>query len=541
MGSAMWWAGSERARAAFTRAAFTLSAFALSLGGCTPGGGDGESLDAGLSDGGGDRQLDIGLMPDATIPDAAVPVDMAVPQCISEGASLAELSVSTPIAGLSAFTADLDADADGLPDLLFRRTLDGELRFEVVHGRTTEVIAAISLPVALDAQFMPGLWPPPPLRVPITVSGQRVWYVLERRAGDESVLRLFDADTGEMAGALPLGVGVERIQVFGTDRWLVLADRSDRGCAISALDADGVIEEWGGCRLRPGPDVNGDGAPEILRHGRSGMVMLDGRLLEPIASVADVEVTTLGIGPDGALDLRGEGPELVSASSDGGTLTVRYHDPIELDVRSEQSANRMGVFERLEFHTVGDELRLVAQVERGGLRYLHLFEPGPMLRPLGEMGPFPILWWGVTGDVDADGVADLEVRGGSNEDGTNTDVDFIRLDDGRPTYTIEGERSARFDLVWSASVPPISVDLDGCEGIERVLLRSGVPRGNGARATRLLFLDEDDVERDRSDGYEGHIHALTITDLDGEPPAEMLEIRSENDQSARLRVFGLAP
>lgn len=501
------------------------------------GGGDAES-DGDIIDGG--ESLDMAI--DAAVPDAMVVVDMAVPQCIAEGGTLAELSVGMPVAGLTAFSADLDADGDMLPDLLFRRTIDGALRFDVVNGRTVETIAEISLPAAIDARFMPGLWPPPPLRIPITVSGQRVWYVLEQRADDEAVLRLFDAENGAMVGALPLGVGVERIRVFGTDRWLVLVDRRDGGCAISALDADGVIEEWGLCRLTPGPDVNNDGAPEILRYGRAGMTMLDGRLLEPIANLVDVELQALGLGPDGPADLRGLGPELVTAAAEGGALTVRYHDPIELDVRGDgQTANRMGVFERLEFVTVEGGLRLITQLERGGLRYINLFQPGETLRPLGEFGPYRVLWWGVTADADNDGFADLEIRGGSNEDGTNTDVEFVRLRDGVPVYEIEGERSARFDLVWSATVPPASADLDGCEGLDRVLLRSGVPRGNGARATRLLFLDEEGVERDRSQGYEGLVHQLTIVDLNGEPPAELLEIRSENDQSARLRVYGSTP
>lgn len=510
---------------------------------CGGGGGDGggDDPDVGpLADGDVAPEAgpnDAGDDDGALVDMAIVAPDQGVARCFAQGGALEVTSISDPVPGLEALAADLDSDSDDLPELLFRRRSDDGIRFEVVDGLTAEVEGGFTLETAVDARFMPGLWPPAAHRSPITVDGTRVWYVSDRDAGGTTTLRTFDAETYAAVDAVPIGGEATQIGVVAANRWLVIADRTDGGCTISALDAEGPLMEWGLCRLIPVPDVNGDGSPEVLRFGRAGLEMFDGNLLESLATLRDVEINGVGIGPNGPLDARGQGPELVSAAIDTGALIVRYHDPIDLDVNGDsQTLRTAGVYERLSFVEAGGELRIVAEVNRNEQHFLHLIEPGRELRRLREFGPFQILRWSVAGDIDGDGIPEIELRGGSSADGTNTNVVYVRLDDGEEVYEITRENSARFDPVWTAGSPAVA-DLDGCPGFDRVLLRSGVAQAGGERSTRLLFLDEDDRIRARSDTFSGRVHQLTIADLDGQPPAELLEIRSENAVSARLRIF----
>lgn len=495
---------------------------------------DGEAPEASLWDAGDGGGRDGGPGDMAVI----VQPDMGVARCFSQGGALEATAISDPFPGLEAFAADLDSDADGLPELLLRRRAEAGVRFEVLDGLTLQPEGGFDLPTALDARFMPGLWPPAASRSPITVDGARVWYATELDAAGGTTLRVIDAETWTETGAVPLGAEATAVTVVPANRWLILADRADRGCAVSAFDAEGPLLEWGLCRLAPLPDLNGDGSPEVLRFGRAGLELFDGNLLESIAVLRDVDISAIGLGIEGPLDVRGQGAEIVSAAIDEGALVVRYHDPIDLTVNGDsQTLRTPGVYERLTFVEVGGELRIVGEVNRNEQLFLHIIEPGRELRRLRELGPFQILRWSLAGDIDGDGHLDIELRGGSNADGTNTNVVYLRVEDGQEVYAIARENSARFDPVWTATAPPSVADLDGCAGFDRVLLRSGVAQAGGERATRLHFLDEDDRIRSRSDTFSGRIHQLTIADLDGTPPAELIELRSENAQSARLRIF----
>lgn len=506
---------------------------------CGGGDGDGDdppdvAVDASLLDMNRPDVPDMG-----PIVDMAPPLpDMGVPVCFSEGGELEVSSVSDPIPGLVSFAADLDSDLDDRPELLYRRDLDDGLRFEVADGLTGEVEGGFTLATAVDATFMPGLWPPAARRSPITVDGTRVWYVSLTDLADETSIATYDAETYAAIDAVALGPIAERIQVVPTNRWLVLTDRQDGGCAISALDAVDPLAEWGLCRLSPVADVNGDNSPEILRWGRAGLELYDGNLLEAIATEADIEISGVGLGAEGPLDMRGMGPELVTATIDGAAVTVRFHDPIELTVNGDETRlQTIGVYERVRFVESGGVLRLVGEINRNEQLFLHLIEPGRDVRRLREFGPFQVMQWSLGGDIDGDGTAEIELRGGANRDGTNTTVRYIALDDGLDVYEIERENSAIFEPVWTAGAAPSVADLDGCEGFDRVHLRSGLPNGAGVRATRVLFIDEDDRERVRSDTYSGRVHQLTIADLDGSAPPELLEIRSDDDTAARLRVY----
>lgn len=506
------------------------------LSGCTGGGGDGDGAD----DAGPDGQLVDGAMPDFDMPDAEIdaePIPDAAPPpvCFEEGGDLVEASISDPYFGLEGLRADVDPDGDGRVDLLLRRQGNDGVYLEFADGRTLEPGGSYAALGAIDARLMPGLWPAEALVTPLDIGGTAEWLIHEVRAADQRLVRVDAADL-TATEVYPLPAGAVRVQTVRSERPVALIDLDDGGCLARALMPAGPEAQWGLCRLTAVPDVNGDGNPDILRYGAAGLEIFDGVLLESIAFAPDIDVEAA---TDTPTDLRGMGPELASVSiEDGGALVARYHDPIELRVvAGPETLRPTGIYTRLRFVTDGTVVRIAAELDRNGQYFLHLIEPGRELRRLGEYGPFQVMRWSMPGDIDGDGLRDIQLRGGSTDDGTNTDVVYLRLRDGATIYEIESERAARFDPIWNNALPPAPADLDGCEGFDRVLLRSGPPREGGVRATRVHFLDTEGRLRTRSDPYDGRVHALTIADLDGEPPAELLEIRSENADAARLRVF----
>ncbi|MCA9540776.1 MAG: hypothetical protein KC620_17875 [Myxococcales bacterium] len=513
------------------------------MAGCDGGGGSGEPPDDAA---GGERSIDpfpdqgtdAGADAAPLVPDAE-PLDAApLRRCVSDGVMLGERYVSDPSVGLEDFIVDVDGDQDGLPDLVLRRQVVDGLRFELLNGQTAEVQAGTTLPNAVQAEFMPRQWPPRALRTPINLGDEVVWFIREDGADGTTTLGRYAASTFDPVGHVSLGAGVQDATIFIGPGVVVLVNRGDGSCAVYDPRDDMPRGDWGRCRVWPGWDLNGDGVPDIVRSGAAGLTVFDGLQLLEAGSEPDVPAVAVGLGPDGPLNLRGQGPEVASATLDQGRLEVRYHDPVELNVHGEaQTVPVPGIFERVVFIPFGDSLRLVAQLERNGQRFVHLLEPGPSLRRISEFGPYIYLNWDVENDVDGDGVADLRIRGGSTEDGTNTEVQFRRLRDGELVYSVAAQRSARFTHVWSNDLPPTAADLDGCPGIERVLLREGNPTGDGVRPTRVLVFDDEGVQRLSSEGYNGRVHVLRIADLDGEPPAELIEVRSEDDRSARLRVF----
>ncbi|MEZ4437331.1 MAG: hypothetical protein R3F65_33475, partial [bacterium] len=193
---------------------------ASALAACGGGDGDGgedppdTGLDASLLDVGVPDGPDEGLPLDMRV----LPPDMGTPVCFSEGGALEVSSVGDPIAGLVAFAADLDSDLDDRPELLYRRDLDDGLRFEVADGLTFEVEGGFTLPTAVDARFMPGLWPPTKTRSPITVDGTRVWYAAFTDLADQTSIATFDAESYAPIAEVSMGPVAEQIRVVPTNR-----------------------------------------------------------------------------------------------------------------------------------------------------------------------------------------------------------------------------------------------------------------------------------------------------------------------------------
>ena len=67
--------------------------------------------------------------------------------------------------------------------------------------------------------------------------------------------------------------------------------------------------------------------------------------------------------------------------------------------------------------------------------------------------------------------------------------------------------------------PPQPADIDGCEGNDTVLLRQGPFNDEAQRQTRVLFIDQDEVEVLRTETYTYAIHQLVLAELDGTPPS----------------------
>ncbi|MEZ4468458.1 MAG: hypothetical protein R3F43_29485, partial [bacterium] len=355
--------------------------------------------------------------------------------------------------------------------------------------------------------------------------------------GDQ--LRFLRADL-TAANSVDLPGPAARVQVMTRDGGgLVLVEGADAGCAI--FDMGGMERmRQGRCTLQPGWDGNGDGVPEVVRKGGDGTHILDGVTLESIAS----HPTPLVLSP-GPSDLRGMGPEVVGVGEEMGRLVLHHLEPEGLRqlITPPLPIALRGV--AADAHAV---VRMVAGGQRVvvddanlNLRYLKILEPGPMLRPRAELGSYRFLQWDVSTDIDGDGAPELAVIGGSSEDGANTEIVYYRLSDAQDIYRFPAERSARFVPAFMRGPDGLGVaaDLDGCEGAEFVAVRLGNAGANGRVPSRLQIWGPGGEQVFRSEGYDGVVHTIAISDLDGQGPAELLELRSDeaDPAAARVRVF----
>ncbi|MGK0362335.1 MAG: hypothetical protein ACI9U2_004656, partial [Bradymonadia bacterium] len=243
------------------------------------------------------------------------------------------------------------------------------------------------------------------------------------------------------------------------------------------------------------------------------------------------------LGPEPA-DLRGRGLEVAGflQGRQGAPSALHFLDPIDLTSNDEIAVP--GDFTRVEMHKFGTEQRVLLEEERLSLKYIRIIEPNANARRRAELGSYRQLSWKVGPDLDNDGTPEIQVVGGSTEDGVNTEIAWFRMQDGRLVYTIEAERSARFIPAMGASGKgPVPLDLDGCEGVDHVALRQGAEGAAGTRPTRVHVYGEDGRIEWRSAPYSSFAHALAVADLDGEPPAELIELRADEENEARVRVY----
>ncbi len=474
--------------------------------------------------------------------------DASTTACLSQGGVLAATYEGEPIEGLERVQADFDPDGDGQPDLLLTIRRPDGLVLEMADGRSLDRLANLVLPGAVAFEPMAGLTPRLDLLTPIEVAGESVYYGVERRADMTVNLLVLSAADLSVQREIPIEGGLRGIHVMAnSNRWFALVDNAAGDCAIYPLEHQLPLDQTGRCHIAPGWDANGDGQVDVVRAGAGGTAILDGNLLEPIASDATPAVA-LGFAPPwidpdnptgGPLDLRGLGPEVVAASFENNQLILRYLDPVELSQRGDpQTLN--GTFSRIEFRLTPDGFRALAEEERGLQRFLRILVPGDGLTVprRGDFGGFRHLVWGDRVDVDEDGAPEVVIYGGAREDFTNTDVVYASVADAEPVWTVRRDGPARLDGAWiRRNGMHVPSDIDGCDGNERVFVRLGVPANDGNRATRVLVFDAEGDEVFRSEGYSARVHQIALADLDGDGVSEMLEVRSEDAEAARLRVY----
>ncbi len=464
------------------------------------------------------------------LPDLFLP---PVERCLARGAVPTLSFESPPIEGARQLQADVDADGDGLPEILLAARNPDGLLLTLLDGVSTEPEGSVLLPGVETAVVMPNLWPATGLIAP---QGGRlaVWSVGE----EGQAIRLLGPDLAS-GGAVALPGPARRVQIAVVGAKLfALVDGEDNGCAIFDLDDQTERMRQGVCTVRPGYDANGDGVPEIVRAGGDGTHLLDGVTLASVAS----HPTAMVLSPAPA-NLRGQGIEVAGVGREMDRLVVHALDPADLsqNVTPPIPIALRGESKQVEVLAVGMGQRILVDDEALNLRYLKLLEPAAMLRPRSELGSYRFLSWALDTDFDADGVPELRVVGGSGEDGSNTPVAFHTLNDGSELFTLPAERSARYQFAFQRGPVGLGVptDLDGCEGSELVTLRLGNASRDGQVPTRLQLLGITGNEVWRSEGFNGTVHQVVVAELNGMPPAELLELRSDAETAgaSKLRIF----
>ena len=549
---ARWWLGGLMVAACAT--------------GCDDGGG-GDAPSPTEDGGGGTGGTQPDAMPtdDAEAPaDLGPPPDMGPPPpaCFADGARLVETSAAGPWAGASDLRADLDVDGDGAPDLVIELHDADGTTFVVLDAATLAETTRFTLAGAVDAEVMPGLWPP---RALIGAAEGR-WVVATTAAdGSASLLVLDGAGAVQRTHALPGGPAQVTVMNTGT-AWRVLVNAGDGACQAYDLAGNDPLFAEPGCRVRPAWDVDGDGQVDIARDSlappTAGALLsgADGHALgtaeKPVIlgfnPISDAE----GAAPPGPAQLRaavvepddthpeGEtrGLELLGISIDD-RLNVGFLDPdtlAELDAVTPQ----MGMWKRAEVHGSVRGMRLWTQFEINGLQFVAVYQVGDFIRQLINLGPYEFVQWGLDTDLDDDGYPDLRITGGPRDDLRNAPIHYVDTALGNDLLVIEADRSGRFDqILLPTDGGPRVVDLDGCEGAEILQLRTGIPARSGLTGTRLDVLDAAAQLLRGGPPIDGFLHVVRLADLDGDGRPEVLELRSTDEQNADLHISrpGAAP
>lgn len=524
----------------------------LALAGCTDdstGGLDRGLLDidGALSDRGPGTAWDSGLDGQVHRVDLFV-IDAGPPSaCLNDDGALFEQRRSDLLAGATDLRTDVDLDADGAAEIAVLAVDDTGARFIFLDAADLTEQSRIEIRGASGATLMPNVWPPQALTTPMDLSGTPAFAVLEHRADGDGVRVVGTDGTGLRFLPLPRGAADVTLMNTGSAGWRVLVNEAEGGCAVLSLEAEAPLAEWASCRLKPAWDVNSDDAIDVVRRTDTEVVVLDVQSLEPALQgrspyhLGFMPVSTVpGAPAPGAFDLRGEGAELVGALVDGGLQVVAL-DPFDLLPQSDPISLN-GRYSRLRYVPSPDGLRLWAEEDRNGLRYLRVLAPGLSLGRRAELGPFRELQWGPGADVDGDGYPEVWMLAGSDASGTNTAVRYLSPEDGAEAFVVPAERSARFSVAWTSSAQgPTTFDLDGCEGDERVAVRVGNGRVDGPTPTRLLVLNPDGQPSHRGDAVETWVHRAAVADLDADGRAEVVELIAKAEAGAQVVIWSTTP
>ncbi len=526
----------------------------LGLLGCSSGGGgdkgnqilDGALLadmehEAGIWDARRDDAAppDLGVLPDTQVPDAAPP-----PTCLRQGATLAAQPVGDPIPGLTTLRADVDADGDGKADIVLGVVTDAGAELRFLKGLDATPLGVVSGAAGHTLSLVSTGWPVPDLIAPIPVGGANVWLVLDETAGGSTLRTISAGDFSESATwALPGPVaGVLALSGGGTA--VALLNFADGGCGhldLSLGDAPTMVES---CHVRPGWDLNGDGTVDFVVEATGAAFVLDGITRESLGEVAGQQIVLgfnpvsldPGAEPGGAADFRGQGPEIASARLEHGTIRVAFHDPATLMLNEDTPAITANYL-TARFYPSHLGLRLWTESQVAAAHRISVFEVRNR-QSRAELGPFVNVEWWSGLDANDDGFEDVIVRAGPRTDGTNADLVVHDAADAAPVLTLPSDPSARYEpvLLRHNGLGRVT-DLDGCDGADVVLIRAGILQPSGAHPARLEVYSTDGRRVFQTDSSSVRVHAAVLADLDGSPPAEIVEIKSEDTTSARLTVY----
>ena len=488
-----------------------------------------------------DRGIDIDATRDAFIvggrdsrtddPDQELAPDAAISPCLSQGTALATRYESQPIEHATALYARYEHNGDQTPEFVVTTDDGMNTDIQIYAGFPPELVGSYSSTNnGVGGVFMGGDPARPKLSRPIKDGDDAALFV-GHQSDTELLIDFFRSSDFSQIRSWRIERPVASYQVVPTTTTpAVLANLEDGGCYIHKMDDPQPLLDRGNCKVRLGRDANGDEQPDAIRFGDAGLATIDLNLGAEIALASDRQAAAVGY----------RGRQLVAAETSGQTLTIDYLDSVELTPLSEALSNTVSgaTFGPVTFLQANDKSLLFAQYEKGGFQTLRVLELGDSLRRLGEYGPYRELSWKFGPDLNGDGVPEIVIRGGSRPDGFNTDIDYRDPTTGQTVYEVGALRNVRFDAIWTNQTPAQPADIDGCEGNDTVLLRQGPFNDEAQRQTRVLFIDQDEVEVLRTETYTGAIHQLVLAELDGTPPFELVELRSSEGSNSILRILG---
>lgn len=503
----------------YQRGGFWLAITLLGCGlaGCDDGASssaDVQPMDAtGASDGG---LLD-GAAFDASAADAAL-------TCLNISSDWEGVRSADPRLPAAQLRADLDADSDGVADLLTVRTAATGLRVVTHRGRDLAQLASAEMPGAERIDFMPDVFPQRSLVAPFPADGVLSWAWLEHRQGADSGVRIVTADALTRQRFLTIEGGLSAAQIFNAsaEQTWILGQTPQGDCVLFDPASSAAVNAWPNCKLQPVWDLDGDGVLDLARAAAGGTVVLSGESLEVIAQRPGHSYFGFGAvaanNAGGSLTFR-DTPEVLAMVLDAGRLSVHYLDPTDLQTNTEALVIP-GIALDFDFVPTASGLSLLIKEDRGGTTFLNLYEITRQVRLRAEWGPHTNIKWGLGPDLDGDGQREFWLRGGPRPDFTRADLSFIDTKTGQVVWKLDGQRSAVFEPVWWGAR---FTDLDGCEGQERVVLRRGLPNDDGISGTRMFVFDEAGREIWRGPPVSTVGHLVALADLDGDGDAELIE------------------